>query len=119
MRSIINFKNNGLHCKGCASKLQRAIKKENLGETAVRERCSKCTHHSNMIGFDCQVAKCKDKEGNRYCFPCILVYLIAKKKSNYVCTLEGHSFIYGNLWNSQDLALCYFCCSASNEFYRD
>lgn len=100
IRSIISLKNNGLYCKQCVSKLSRTLKKESIRSSNDLDKCSKCKHNSNLIGYECQRADCIDKDSNRYCFPCIMMHLIKKIKGKYVCSIENHEFRFEDLWNS-------------------
>jgi hypothetical protein len=72
-----------------------------------------------MIGLECVNKKCLEKDLNRYCFPCLLVYLITRKDGQYSCTTEGHQFNYCSLKSNAQIVLCHFCGSAANNYYRD
>lgn len=117
VQPIISFKHNGLLCKCCTNHLQRPSVQNNEVTTG---KCGKCRNSFNFIGMECVNDACEEKAENRYCFQCLLVYLIVRRDGQYSCaTEEHHQFKHCSLRNSSPIALCHFCSTAANDYYKD
>lgn len=118
VKTLVSFKNNGLLCRNCTHHLHRPPGIKSTTDLTIG-KCGRCKNNFNLIGLECINNSCEARSDNRYCYPCLLVYLIARKEGQFFCSTEGHQFRHCSVGNNAPLSLCHFCSAACSDYYRD
>lgn len=72
-----------------------------------------------ILGYQCNNKKCMHPERNRYCFPCLFVYLLYIEEGVCRCTISHHELEYISMKDSKEIVLCHFCSNGAISYYRD